>query len=368
MNKKLLRMLSYCRPAGSESEKEFIRRYIVPLGAKPVGLNWMVQIPGDTETLFSCHTDTVHHKGGFQQVAYDMNMKMAFKEDKECLGADDTAGVWLMIEMIKAKVPGTYMFHYGEERGCIGSKWMADKNEEFLKQFKRAVAFDRRGHTSIITHQMSRCCCSDTFGDALAAQLGLDYKRDDTGLYTDTASYAGIIPECTNISVGYNNQHCASETLDCGFLEEVLLPAVLNINWGDLPTERDPKKTSWKGQNYKPHYQTPTPGGYSPPASSSESSNVYKPRWGADKQQMYMLTEANFDGTAVDDATLMACRDIETLDDAMKMCRNEMALAARYLYAFVLQKDSELRAAQLRRAQSAANTLLGHGPEPKVPA
>jgi len=233
-------MLSYMRPAGSGADQEFIKRYIEPTGAYCVkGNNWYVAIPGDDETLFSCHTDTVHRTSGRHLVAYDANIELAYVEGKEPLGADNTAGVWLLLEMIAARVPGHYLFHYGEEKGCLGSRELAVEEEAWLKTFKRAIAFDRRGTTSVITHQHGNRCCSALFGTTLAAALELDYQLDDTGLYTDTASYMKLIPECTNVSVGYDHEHGPMETLDLAHCKR-LRDQVLKVNWTALPAARDP--------------------------------------------------------------------------------------------------------------------------------
>jgi hypothetical protein len=246
--KKILEMLTYRRPAGSPGEADFIKRYILPFKPTNVLDNLIITIPGDGETLFSCHTDTVHRNDERQIVLYDEGLGIAYKDDKEPLGGDNTAGVWLLLEMIKAGIPGTYMFHYGEERGCIGSKAMAKQHPNWLKGFKRAIAFDRRANTSIITHQMGTRCCSNEFGDALAAALGNDYKRDDTGLYTDTASYMELIPECSNVSVGYDHEHGPEEIVDVNHLLW-LREVVKNVKWPKLPTLRDPtvvENTNWE--------------------------------------------------------------------------------------------------------------------------
>jgi len=61
---------------------------------------------------------------------------------------------------------------------------------------------------------------------------------DDGGLYTDSFSFIDLIPECTNISVGYMNQHTVAERQDARFLVS-MAEASVNIAWEDLPTEID---------------------------------------------------------------------------------------------------------------------------------
>jgi hypothetical protein len=165
--------------------------------------------------------------------------------DGACLGADDGAGCALLMHLLHAQIPAYYIFTQGEERGGIGAKYLADYSPELLSEFDRAIAFDRRGIDSVITHQGYGRCCSDDFASALSAELCADgvlmYLGDDTGVYTDTAEFVDVIPECTNISVGYMNEHSDRETLDLHHFT-ALAAAVLKIKWDTLPTTRDPKE------------------------------------------------------------------------------------------------------------------------------
>jgi len=174
---------------------------------------------------------------------------MLWKADGEALGADNGAGMWLLLEMIDAGVPGTYIFHRGEECGGVGSHALAMNEPEFLKKFDRAIAFDRKDYGHIITHQGGERCCSNEFTEALAKVMNAafptspdEFKGNDTGSFTDTKSYIDLISECTNISVGYANNHGGRETQDLTYLAE-LREACLKIDWEALPAVRDPADT-----------------------------------------------------------------------------------------------------------------------------
>jgi hypothetical protein len=210
-----------------------------------------------SKTIFSSHMDTVHDAfGALRLYQYTGDKKkgiiFAKQNNKKCvLGADDKVGVWLMLKLMEAGTPGLYIFHMGEEQGRVGSKYIAASTPEILEGYERAIAFDRAGYLDIVDTQISGECCSDTFVEALSTQLdaGLDDKYPDrattsgftgaTGSYTDTASYMKLIPECTNISVGYDNQHTSEEIFDWPWLNETLLPILLKVKWEDLPTVRD---------------------------------------------------------------------------------------------------------------------------------
>src|ERR1017187_3144400 len=107
--RELLAMLTYMRPHGSDTERAFIERYITPTGAKPDTFGNLWLTVGDAPILWCSHTDTVHKLPGKQRVLYGAGV--ASVEGSNCLGADCTTGVWLMLAMIRAKVSGTYIFH-----------------------------------------------------------------------------------------------------------------------------------------------------------------------------------------------------------------------------------------------------------------
>lgn len=239
--KRLLKILKYKRPHMSSSEAECIKTIITDKYQHYLLEDNIIIVTDPTsKTLFSCHTDTVHSTSGEQIVHYNKNQNILFKADTEPLGADNGAGIWLLLEMIDANIPGTYVFHRGEERGGVGATTLANLHPEFLQQFDRAIAFDRRGSTSVITHQGGSRCCSEGFAKALCDQfktVGLYMECDPTGIFTDTAMYTHLIPECTNISCGYDHEHSAAESLDLTYLQK-LRAACLSINWEALPTVR----------------------------------------------------------------------------------------------------------------------------------
>jgi hypothetical protein len=239
----LMDMLSYRRPAGSNAERKFINRFLRPLGpTEDDAGNLYVTVGDNPRVLWSCHTDTVHRSQGRQRVFVDDEGFARVEQgqrEANCLGADCTTGVWLMVKMIEAGKPGLYVFHRAEEVGCIGSGWIAKNNADVLKGIDYAIAFDRYGYNHVITHQASGRCCSDDFAFALANSLGGEYRPDDGGVYTDTNEYIGIIPECTNISVGYFDQHTSRECQSLEFLAD-LLPAMLALDVDALPVKRDP--------------------------------------------------------------------------------------------------------------------------------
>lgn len=245
IRKKFLELTKHTYPYGYEDEL---------VGFLPEGIqkdedeNYFLQI-GESRTIFTCHLDTACKAK--VEVSHVFDGQYIRTDGKSILGADDKAGMVVLLNMIEHKIPGLYYFFIGEEVGCIGSR-KASLRTSFFQNYDRIISFDRRGTTSVITHQSSRKTCSDAFANALSAEfsrLGIYVKPDDTGVYTDSAEFASVISECTNISVGYGKEHTTQEYQDIDYLER-LCNAVLKINFESLPTSRNQKLyeyKSWSG-------------------------------------------------------------------------------------------------------------------------
>lgn len=207
--------------------------------------NYYYEVGSGSKTIFACHLDTACKNQS--KVKHIFDGKIVKTDGKTILGADDKAGVTVLLYMISRNVPGLYYFFIGEEVGCIGST-AASARKDFFSNYDRIISFDRRGTTSIITHQSSKRGCSDEFADALSKEFAkskLDLEKDSGGVYTDSAEFMTIIPECTNISVGYYKEHTHEENQDIEFLQK-LCKAAVRVDWEKLVTKRDPSKVEWK--------------------------------------------------------------------------------------------------------------------------
>lgn len=243
ITKKFLSLTKKTYPHGKEHEL----MCHLPKGYQEDGLgNFYLQIGEKPSTMFTCHLDTADKEQS--KVSHVFQGNIIKTDGKSILGADDKAGMTVILYMISKGVPGLYYFFIGEEVGCVGSRKLSAiwKDTEFSKHVTKIVSFDRRGNGSVITHQMFGRCCSDEFAKELASRLnaagcGLSMKLDDTGILTDSAKFMSIVPECTNISVGYQAEHTFGESQDIDFLKKIARAASL-IDWETLPAKRDPKE------------------------------------------------------------------------------------------------------------------------------
>ena len=235
-----LSLVTKTYPHGHEDE---VLQFLPQLDKDIVG-NYYKIIGDNPTTMFTCHLDTADRKQAVTRL-YSIQVddqEHIVTDGTTVLGADDKSGTTVMLYMMAKNVPGLYYFFIGEERGGIGSRALADKYDEvsYLKNIKRCVSFDRRKTISVITSQAGGVCCSDEFANALCDEYnknGLNLKPDPTGVFTDSASFIDDISECTNVSVGYLNEHTGKEIQNMDYLID-LCKASVNVNWNSLPTVR----------------------------------------------------------------------------------------------------------------------------------
>lgn len=271
----LMGMLKSVRPAGGTGEKAYIDKMLSSIrrmgytpiidGAGNIIVNNLPTDNTSSSVMFTSHTDSVHRvdsPDGTQQLAFrsdDRTLIGLASKDKQqmgftpsCLGADCATGNYIMLRLLQANCKGLYVFFREEESGGVGSEYFRqDKsNEKYWDKLTHCISFDRKGYTSIITEQWGGQCASNEFAKELADIIAqadtnkrLDtFVADPTGSFTDSANFTDVISECTNLSVGYFNQHTADETQDLQFAED-LCDALCRIDWTTLNSYRDPKQT-----------------------------------------------------------------------------------------------------------------------------
>jgi putative aminopeptidase FrvX len=215
--------------------------------------NYYIQIGENPSCMFTSHFDTCSSR--VENINHVFDGDFIRTDGSTILGADDKAGVTVMLYMIQHKVPGLYYFFISEEVGCVGSRALANSHRiNKMPNIGKVISFDRRGTDSIITYQSRVRCCSENFAKELLTELNekslventvnlqFNYRADNTGVCTDSKSFMDIYPECTNISVGYYDEHRFTEHQNLKHLEKLARTAVL-VDWEKLGVYRNPAIT-----------------------------------------------------------------------------------------------------------------------------
>lgn len=286
-------------------------------------------------TMFTSHLDTA--TASLSEITHVFDNNIIRTDNTSILGADDKAGVTIMLHMIKNKVPGLYYFFLGEEVGCIGSKKLADLHKSKpIEYIKKVISFDRRGYDSIITHQCSSRCCSDEFGNYLSSELnkhGFNYKNDPTGLYTDSAQFTKIYPECTNISVGYQNEHTYNEYQDIDHLIN-LCNAVTLIDWEKMPIKRDATVNEYLYEDYGSGWGTWSPYGYEFTKSVTSSPSIDK-----EYERVIYFTDEEYDDDENDSYIKLLNKEVEKIKISDHRINYEIDLITEFLESIEIEFD-----------------------------
>lgn len=266
--------------------------------------NFMFDVSKDNDfgkTLYVAHYDTVDRDTGFSETRYGhgapthsdkvqltrkhvsvldgvafINESHLLNEDVACLGADDGAGLAVMLNLMASGVLGGYCFTTGEEVGGVGAESVLTHAEPFLKQYDFALEIDRRGTKDMVYEQSVGECASKAFAQWLVDELGMGHELSNRGSYTDVATFAEVIPENVNIASGYINAHSADEQLLLPYLDQ-LADALRKVDWSKAKAERkagDFNLPSYYGKDYGYGYGSGYSYGY---GYSSKSSTYVKP-------------------------------------------------------------------------------------------
>lgn len=197
-------------------------------------------VPDTCTTVFACHLDTAD-QGYPGRVRHYRDDYIIATDGTSILGADNKAGMVVLLKLISQSVPGLYCFFVGEEVGLHGSRF-ASRSGNVWSQFRRFVMFDREGEHEIITHMNNGRCCSDRFaadlGDKFREQWeDFELRPSPHGFSTDAANFKERIPECVNIGSGCWHTHKMREYQDIRYLQR-LADAAVRIRWNQLPTWR----------------------------------------------------------------------------------------------------------------------------------
>jgi hypothetical protein len=238
-----LKLTEYTVPFGYESGLESL----LPNGWKKDSIgNYYYEI-GNSKTLFTSHLDTACKER--EKINHVIDGNIIKTDGTTILGGDNKAGCVALFYLIENNIPGAYYFFLGEEMSVDedyphGSLLAIEEIPNYFKKFERVISFDRKEKDQFITRQLGKNCCSDEFASALINEFsknGVNYKKDNTGYYTDSAFFADIVPEVVNLSIGVWNEHHKNEYVDISYVESVS-KAAAKIDWESLPTKRQINK------------------------------------------------------------------------------------------------------------------------------
>lgn len=183
-----------------------------------------VYAKGDIPIALVAHMDTVH-KQIPKNIFFDRENGVIWSP--EGIGADDRAGVFAIMQIIKSGLRPNIIFTRDEEIGGLGATAVAKRGNPFGK-LQYLIQLDRRGEKDCVFYD----CDSASFEKYI----------ETFGFETAWGSFSDISEICplwgvagVNLSVGYFNEHTFSEYLRTDILLNTIDKVTEMLKQEDIP-------------------------------------------------------------------------------------------------------------------------------------
>lgn len=179
---------------------------------------------GDIPIALIAHLDTVFTIPA-EEIYYDREKNVIWSPDG--LGADDRAGVFSIIQIIKKGYRPHIIFTTDEERGAIGASELAKIPCPF-GDLRFIIELDRRGKNDCVFYSCNNLDFIDYIeGYGFVEAIG---TFSDISVLMGAWGVAGV-----NLSIGYKNEHSVSEILVVHHMLNTIARVCLILISKDIP-------------------------------------------------------------------------------------------------------------------------------------
>ena len=180
--------------------KQYAKKVLKKHGYKPVLNDGYIYAKGEIPVGLLAHMDTV-----FREPDYVFDVDGVLSGQKG-LGADDRAGIYAILHLVKQGYKPTVIFLEDEEIGGVGAEKFATDSYIFDLELNFLIELDRQGLDDAVFYD----CGNKDFHDHI---LGFGFKK----AYGSFSDISFIAPKldlgAVNLSVGYFGQHTINEFL-----------------------------------------------------------------------------------------------------------------------------------------------------------
>ncbi len=192
---------------------------VIPPRGIPRGSGRAGQVPRKM-MMFAAHLDVVREFSPSYKVVVRDNI---VSREKGILGADDRAGVAIILNLIKEVgdikecPPFKFVFTVGEEQGQYGAEAI---DPEFFEDVSFGISLDRKNCKDIVFRSSSQEYSTLEFAEGVARISGRIFSAENKfvpcqGGVSDLSVWSdkNTLP-CVNLSIGYDDEHTNKEYLD----------------------------------------------------------------------------------------------------------------------------------------------------------
>ncbi len=182
----------------------------------------------DRRPLLCAHLDTISRIPPLKKDMYKKGdtLHLTKRSRAQCLGGDDRAGVYIMLQLILSDQfdKYTYCFFWDEETGCQGSSEFSytDEFDELETRTSCFIGVDRYCKPGV--PEIAQYGCDSAELDEDLMELLPEFKLT-LGSMTDCMTLSedsrNAIP-CFNITAGYQHEHSIKETIHIPSMENTI--------------------------------------------------------------------------------------------------------------------------------------------------
>jgi hypothetical protein len=167
---------------------------------------------GEIPIMLTAHLDTVHRKIP-EDIFYDKNKKVIWSPDG--IGGDDRCGVYSILHLIANGYRPHVLFTTGEETGGVGADAFVSDYPLCPVDINYVLELDRHGIDDVVFYN----CGNENFQKYIQT---FGFKKA-WGTFSDISIISPAWEVASaNVSMGYFNEHTASEYVNLTILENTI--------------------------------------------------------------------------------------------------------------------------------------------------
>ena len=202
-----IKILEWLVSLSQEELRKSMATYLKKYYSNIIITNDYIVAEGNIPIALAAHMDTVFADGE-RDVFYDPKHSVVWSPDG--LGADDRAGIFAIISIIKDGFRPHIILTTDEESGCLGAEKLSKLPMPF-KELKYIIELDRRG--------INDCVFYDCYNEKFIEYIESFGFVENWGTFSDISTICPAWDACgVNLSIGYFNEHSHVETLHIGYM------------------------------------------------------------------------------------------------------------------------------------------------------
>jgi len=197
---------------------------------------------GDIPVVLIAHLDTVQYQGEDKILYYTYAHNRTTVWSPKGLGADDRAGVYSIMQIIKRGYRPHIIFTHDEETGAGGAKEVTNYKLPFEYNF--FIELDRQGTKEAVFYS----CGNKEFQEKI---LSYGFKLN-YGTFSDISVLSPVYDVASvNLGIGYYNEHTVRETLEIEQMQDTIEKVIKILDDEKIaPKKYDYSKVAYTINNY----------------------------------------------------------------------------------------------------------------------